>query len=168
MAVNTASQAAPVDAAPHDAPVNDDPSEVAHAALRGAIAAQAMTGFRTFAVHAGLAERPPPVAIFREKARGLLKLVPRPRRPAVIELAHWAYGAVGGAAFGALPDTIRRRRWAGPAYGLALWALYEGVMAPALGLSHAKKPRPVERMVFAADHLLYGFVLSEMRPRPQE
>ena len=155
-------------AASHAGPTDEGPAEIAHAAMRGAIAAAAMTGFRTFAVHAGLAEKPPPVAIFREKASGLLKLIPRGKRPAVIELAHWGYGAGGGAAFGALPDAIRRRRWAGPAYGVALWAFYEGIMAPALGLSHAKKPRPVERLTFLADHMLYGFVLSEMRARPQE
>jgi hypothetical protein len=155
-------------AASHAGPVDNDTGEIAHAALRGAIAAQAMSGMRTFAVHAGLVEKPPPTAMFREKASGLLRLVPRGRRPAVIELAHWGYGAGGGAAFGALPDAIRRRRWAGPAYGVALWAFYEGVMAPALGLSHAKKPRPVERLTFLADHLLYGFVLSEMRARPQD
>jgi hypothetical protein len=149
-------------------PVNADTDEIAHAAMRGAIAAAAMTGFRTFAVHAGLAEKPPPVAMFREKAKGLLRLIPRKRRPAAIELAHWGYGAGGGAAFGALPDSIRRKRWSGPAYGVALWAMYEGALAPALGLSHAKKPRPVERLTFLVDHLLYGFVLSEMRARPQE
>ena len=151
-----------------DTAVNQDAGEIAHAALRGAVAAQAMTGFRAFAVNAGLAKKPPPIAIFGEKAGGVLKLVPRRKRRAAIEVAHWGYGAGGGAAFGALPDSVRRKRWAGPVYGLALWALYEGALAPALGLSHAKRKRPVERLVFAVDHVLYGFVLSEMRARPQD
>jgi hypothetical protein len=37
-----------------------------------------------------------------------------------------------------------------------------------LGLTQAKRLRPAERSALAADHLLYGFVLSEMRRRPQE
>ena len=142
--------------------------EVAHAALRGAVAAMAMTGMRAFTVNAGLVKQPPPQAIFRQKARGLMALVPRKKRRAAIELTHWGYGAAGGAVFGALPDGVRRRRWAGPAYGLVLWLGFEAGLAPALGLSQAKRVRPVDRAALAADHLLYGLVLTEMRPRPQE
>jgi hypothetical protein len=142
--------------------------EVVHAAFRGAIAAMAMTGMRRFTVHIGLVEEPPPQAIFRQKVPGLLRRVPRKQRPAMVELAHWSYGAGGGAFFGALPASIRRRPWAGPIYGLAIWAGFEAGIAPALGLSQAKRPRPVERLALAADHLLYGLVLSEIRRRPQQ
>jgi hypothetical protein len=141
---------------------------VAHAALRGAVAAMAMTGMRVLTVNLGLVEEPPPQAIIRQRARGLLKLVPRKHRPSAIELAHWGYGAVGGAAFGALPEPLRRARWAGPVYGLVVWAGFEAALAPLLGLEQAKKPRPVERAALAADHLLYGLVLSEFRQRPRE
>jgi hypothetical protein len=145
------------------------PSErVAHAALRGGVAAMAMTGMRVFTVSLGLVEEPPPQAIFRQRARGLAKLVPRKRRRAAIELAHWGYGAAGGAAFGALPDGMRRQPWAGPAYGLLVWAGFEAALAPLLGLEQAKKPRPLERVALAADHLLYGLVLDEFRRRPRE
>ena len=37
-----------------------------------------------------------------------------------------------------------------------------------MGLDQAKKARPVERVAFAVDHLIYGLVLSETRPRPRE
>jgi hypothetical protein len=141
--------------------------EVAHATLRGAIAAMAMTGMRAFTVSAGLVEEPPPRAIVRQKARGLLRHVPRRRRRAAIELAHWGYGAGGGAAFGALPEDVRRRRWAGPVYGLVAWLGFELGVAPVLGLRQAKERRAVERATLAADHLLYGLVLSEMRERPR-
>jgi len=127
-----------------------------------------MTGMRAFTAEAGIVRRPPPQAIVRERARGLMRLVPRKRRRPFEELLHWGYGAAGGAAFGLLPDGVRRRRWAGPLYGLVLWLVFELGIAPLLGLKHAKKRKPAESAALAADHLLYGFVLSEMRPRPRE
>ena len=85
-----------------------------------------------------------------------------------MELAHWSYGSVGGAAFGVLPDDMRRRPYAGPVYGLVIWLGFELLLAPVLGLSQAKKPRPVDRLGLAADHLLYGLVLNQGRRRPEE
>jgi hypothetical protein len=143
-------------------------AEVAHASLRGAIAAAAMTGMRAFTVDLGLVDQTPPQAIARQRAQGLLRRVPRRRRRAAIELAHWTYGAAGGAAFALLPADVRRRPWAGPAYGLGVWVAFELCLAPVLGLKQAKSQRPVERAALAADHLLYGLVLSEIRARPQE
>jgi len=146
----------------------DRGDEIVHAAVRGAVGAMAMTGMRAFTVSMGIVEETPPRAIFRQRARGLLRLVPRRRRRAAMEAVHWAYGAGGGAMFGALPAELRRRPWAGPVYGLAVWLGFEMGVAPALGLSQARRSRPVDRLGLAADHLLYGFVLSEMRRRPQE
>ena len=148
-----------------------DPShatEIAHAALRGAVAAAAMTGMRAFTVDAGLVDQTPPQAIAKQRARGLLRRVPRRRRRAAIELAHWGYGAVGGAAYEVLPAGVRCQPWSGPAYGLIVWVGFELCLAPVLGLEQAKTQRPVERAALAADHLLYGLVLSEIRARPQE
>jgi hypothetical protein len=143
-------------------------NEVAHAAGRGAVAAMAMTGMRAFTVNVGIVEQTPPQAILKQKARGIMLLVPRKKRRAVIELFHWAYGAGGGAAFAVLPDEVRRRRWAGPVYGLAIWLSFELGIAPVLGLSQARELRPLDRAGLAADHLLYGLVLGEMGARPQE
>ena len=143
-------------------------NEVIHAAGRGAVAAMAMTGMRAFTVNTGIVEQSPPKAILKQKARGVMLLVPRKKRRAVIEVFHWGYGAGGGAAFALLPDEMRRRRWAGPVYGLAIWLSFELGIAPVLGLSQAKKLRPMDRAGLAADHLLYGLVLGEMRARPQE
>ena len=128
----------------------------------------AMTGMRQVSEGFGLVEESPPKAIFRQKTKGLIRLVPRGKRRATIELAHWSYGAVGGAVFGALPDDVRRTRWSGPVYGLVVWLGFELGVAPLLGLKQAKKPRPVERAALAADHLLYGLVLSETRARPRD
>jgi hypothetical protein len=70
--------------------------------------------------------------------------------------------------FALLPEELRRRRWAGPAYGFAVWLGFEFGLAPLLGLSQSKKPRPADRAALLADHLLYGLVLGEFRRRPQE
>ena len=120
-------------------------------------------------VHIGLVGQTPPQAIVRQRARGIMRRIPRKRRLAAVELMHWTYGAVGGAAFGALPDGLRRHAWAGPVYGFVTWLGFEAGVAPVLGLKQATtKQRPVERVALVADHLLYGFVLSEMRRRPQD
>lgn len=141
---------------------------IAHAAIRGTVGAMAMTGMRAFTIGIGLVDESPPKAILRQKSKGLLRLAPRKRRRAVVELAHWVYGAQGGVGFALLPEGLRRARWAGPVYGLVTWVGFEAVLAPALGLSQASKPRVTERIALLADHLLYGFVLSETRARPQE
>jgi len=44
---------------------------------------------------------------------------------------------------------------------------FELGIAPALGLSQAKRVRPVDRLALAADHVLYGLVLSATRPTPR-
>jgi hypothetical protein len=142
--------------------------EVLHAAGRGAVAAMAMTGMRALTVSLGIVDQPPPQAIVKQKARGLMALVPRKQRRAAIELFHWGYGAGGGAAFALLPDGIRRQPWAGPVYGLAIWFGFEIGIAPVLGLKQSKQVRPVDRAGLAADHLLYGLVLNEGRRQPQE
>jgi hypothetical protein len=142
--------------------------EVLHAAARGTVGAMAMTGMRMFTVSLGIVDQSPPQAIFKQKARGLMAIAPRKKRRAVMELAHWSYGAAGGAVFGLLPDEVRRRPYAGPIYGLAIWLGFEAAIAPMLGLSQAKKPRPVDRLGLAADHVLYGLVLNQGRRRPQE
>lgn len=143
------------------------PLEVAHAGLRGTIAAMAMSGMRELTRDLGLVEQPPPHAIFKQKAANLLRRVPRRRRRSAIELAHLGYGALGGVQFALLPESVRRQPWAGPVYGLALWLGFEAVLAPALGLEDTGEARPAERAALAFDHLLYGLVLSEIRRRPQ-
>jgi len=142
--------------------------EIIHAKVRGVIGAMAMTGLRVFALHAGLIREDPPSRLTRKQARGLLKVVPRKRRRVVVELVHWAMGGIFGIGFGLLPERIRQRVWSGPVYGLLVWMGFDTVVAPALGLTERDWPKGRERMVFIADHLLFGFVLNEMRSRPRE
>lgn len=131
---------------------------VTRSAARGLIASMAMTGMRQVTVEAGLLEQSPPDAVLKEEPTRLLARVPEKRRAMVAELAHWAYGAGGGAAFGLLPRSLRHRTWAGPVYGLLLWLGYEAGIAPLL---EEPGPRgPVERATLAADHVLYGVIVA--------
>jgi hypothetical protein len=70
-----------------------------------------MTGMRVITTELGLVDQTPPQAVSRQRARGIRALVrraPRKQRRGIIEAAHWAFGASGGAAFGALPRDVRR------------------------------------------------------------
>ncbi len=133
--------------------------------VRGTVAAMAMSAMRQVTTGLGLVDQTPPDAIFKQRALGPIVRVPElaffvaRRETALIELAHWVYGAVGGAAYTALPPALQRKRWIGIGYGLATWLGFELGIAPILGLDQAKKIRPMERLMFAADHLLYGMIL---------
>jgi hypothetical protein len=131
--------------------------DVAHAAMRGAIASMAMTGMRVVTVSVGLVAQAPPQQIAGE-ASG--------HRRAGVELGHWAFGAAGATGFAALPAAWRGRSWTGPLYGLLIWSGFEA-SAALLALPHAEERKIVERLAVAADHLLYGFVLDETRRAPQ-
>jgi hypothetical protein len=142
---------------------------VSHAALRGAIGAMAMTGMRTFTADLGLVRETPPQSIAKKRRpSGILSHVPKSRRRAMVELFHWSVGVVGGVIFGALPDELRRASWFGPVYGVGILLSYDFGVAPMLGLKQAKRPNATEQAALIADHLLYGFVLSEFRERPRD
>jgi uncharacterized membrane protein YagU involved in acid resistance len=141
-----------------------DPVHIGTYALRGAIAAMAMTGMRVVTVGLNLLPKDPPEEIFEDALPQFLELVPREYQGEVIELAHWGYGAVGGATFALLPAAIRRDRWSGPAYGIATWSFFEGVLAPMLGLRKSSERPTSERAAIIADHVLYCLVVAG-RPR---
>ena len=139
----------------------DRPQSMLEGAAAGIVGAMAMTGIREFATAMGWVRLTPPEDIARNPARSLVARIPPERREAVVEAAHWMYGAMGGAAFGLLPRQWRRRLWVGPLYGLATWAVFQAVLAPALGLEHADGRPLAEKAVLIADHLVYGLVVSE-------
>ncbi|MDQ6819804.1 MAG: DUF1440 domain-containing protein [Actinomycetota bacterium] len=141
------------------------PRDVAHATARGVVAAMSMTAMRAVTGGLDIVDQTPPQAMIRQLIPGLIKKVPRGRRDAIIELAHWAYGGLGGAGYGMLPDKIRDKPWAGPVYGLLIWLGFELGIAPLMGMRQALNTgRTQERVALAADHALYGLVLSEIRP----
>ena len=143
-------------------------NDTIHAVFRGVVGAQAMTGMRVFAKHAGLIREDPPSRLTRKQAGGLLKVVPRKRRRVVVELVHWSMGASFGLVFSLLPEHVRRRRWSGPLFGVLAWTGFDAGVAPALGLTGNDWPKGRERAVFIADHVVFGLVLSEQRARPPE
>ena len=122
----------------------------------------AMTGVRSLTTQLGIVRLTPPEELGRHGAGApLLQRVPPKRRGAALELAHWAYGGLGGAAFALAPHRASGSKTFGAAYGLALWALFEAVIAPVAG---ADRERPLqERAALAADHILFGLVLTSGR-----
>ncbi|MEV4758602.1 hypothetical protein AB0J86_26345 [Micromonospora sp. NPDC049559] len=134
-------------------------STAARGGVRGAIASMAMSGMRQATTSLGLLDEVPPDAILRRTAPRIVSRVPVRRRRALVEFVHWSYGSAGGVLFGALPRGLRRRPWVGPLYGFAFWALYEAVLAPALGLEEHRKDVRQQAAVLA-DHLLYGAVVA--------
>jgi hypothetical protein len=137
------------------------PRTAAGGAARGVVAAMAMTGMRRVTKGLGLVRQAPPERVAHKGFPRLFARVPRQHRDLTIELGHWAYGALAGAAYGAAPEAIRRRAWAGPAYGLAIWVVFESSVAPFLfGPGEPGRRPSAERVAVAADHLLYGAVLA--------
>lgn len=138
-------------------------TDISGSAARGVVGAMAMTGARTLAGGVGIVQETPPEVVAGEAAGGFLAAVRPERREATVEFLHWAVGAGGGAMFGLLPAAARSRPWIGAAYGLGMWLVFEAVIAPVLGLGRRQQRRGGERLVLAADHLLYGLVLSGTR-----
>jgi hypothetical protein len=137
-----------------------DARSLARASARGLVAAMAMTGFRRMAGNAGLLDEAPPEAIVK-------RYVPRrirwraPRKSTMYtELAHWTYGAFGGAVLGLLPRDVRAHPATGPVYGLALWLLFEAALAPLLDVPHNRQKKVVGRLMLAVDHVLYGVIAA--------
>ena len=135
---------------------------VARSAARGVVGAMAQTAMRRVTTGVGLVRRPPPERLALEGVPALLARVPAEHRDEAIEVAHWAYGAAAGGLYAALPGAFRRHGWAGPAYGIAVWVVFETVLGPALlGLERTKERPLSERLALAADHALYGSVVGK-------
>lgn len=135
------------------------------AAARGVVGAMAMTGLRLMTTGLGLLRKTPPDELATEAVPALLAMVPPAKRDEAIELAHWAFGAAASVGYTLLPAAVRRRSWAGPAYGLAIWAAYEAVVTPLLDRRRLDDRTARDRIALALDHALYGAVI---RVEPDE
>jgi hypothetical protein len=140
---------------------------VIRGAARGAIASMAMSGMRRVTTTLGLIEQTPPESLLKHRAPQLFYRVPVDKRPVLVEAAHWSYGALGGVIFGLLPRNLRRRQATSIGYGIAVWALFEVVFAPAFGMPESRKASVVERVTRFTDHVLYGMVVGAS-PWPHE
>ena len=132
---------------------------VARGGARGVIAAMAMSGLRQVTTALGLVPQTPPESVLQTTAPRVFGRIPLNQRQALVELIHWGYGAAGGVLFGTLPRDLRRRGWAGPAYGLLFWAGFGVVIAPALGIGHRYEGAS-RHAALISDHLLYGAVVA--------
>ena len=147
--------------------MSDKPREMGSAALRGVVGALAMTGMRQFAAELGLIGTTPPEEL-AEKADAVSDTpVPEDKGRAAVLALHCAVGAAGGVGFGMLPDSIRQQPWGGPAWGLVIWLGYELAVEPLLGLGPVERDKPSEHAAIVADHLVYGYVISETRGQPR-
>jgi hypothetical protein len=135
-------------------------NSIGSASVRGLVGSMAMTGLRRVTRNLGLLEETPPNAIAARRAGRPLRRLSPERREVAIELAHWGYGAAGGAVFGMLPPRVRRQPAAGPAYGLGVWAFFELVLEPVLALDLPRRRRVATRAMLVLDHLLYGAVVG--------
>jgi len=124
----------------------------------------AMTGVRRVTTDLGLVRKPPPERIATEGIPGLFARFAPEHHEAVIEVCHWGVGAVGGIGFRIFPAALRARFWAGPAYGLAILAVFETAIAPGLGIA-ARDQTVSERLALAGDHLVYGIFLGRERTK---
>jgi hypothetical protein len=143
-------------------------SRAVHGSLRGVVGAMTMSGLRNLMRDVGFMEEEPPRALVRQRFRGLLSKGPGRTRRATVELVHWSVGAGGGLVFALLPESLRGRPWAGPVYGVAIWLSFDAFIAPAFGVRLSRSRHVRQRIALAADHALYGLVLSELRERPRD
>jgi hypothetical protein len=145
-----------------------DGEHVLRGATRGVVGALSMTGARTLAAELRLLETgTPPERVAEDGLPRLLRSVPRERRPVVIDVLHLGYGAAGGAAFSLLPARWRRRWISGPAFGLVLWLGYITGIAPVFELRVERRRDLREWIVLAADHVLYGLIISRLGSPPR-
>jgi hypothetical protein len=141
---------------------------IARASARGLVAAMAMSGMREFTSSIGLLEKSPPEAIVERHAPRGIQRLPAERRSAITELAHWAYGAAGGATFGLLPLAVRADPRAGLLYGLGVWLAFDRGIGPLLGVQYPEQRRLAHRGMLALDHAMYGVVVAgRLAPAPE-
>ena len=81
------------------------------------------------------------------------------------ETIHWGFGALAGAAYGALAEFYPAATdKEGASFGMALMALTHESALPAMGLSAAPEEQTTrERTSEAATHVLYGVVAERVR-----
>jgi putative membrane protein len=87
------------------------------------------------------------------------------RKEVATEAIHWGFGALTGAAYGALAEYYPAATAKdGAGFGMALSSLTHGTVLPAMGLSAEPEEQTVrERTSEMATHLVYGVVTETVR-----
>jgi putative membrane protein len=134
--------------------------------LAGLIGGLAATAAKTFAeklypprTHG----EPEPPAVLAEKVAGH-KLTGAEKEVSV-EAIHWGFGALTGAAYGALAEYYpAATQKDGAAFGTALASLTHAKALPAMGLSAEPEDQTIrERTSEMATHVVYGVVTETVR-----
>ena len=94
---------------------------------------------------------------------GVGRQVDRGDRIAMTTLAHFAFGSLAGALYGAMRKRQRPSAMTGVGFGLAVWALAYGVGLPSLGLHPATAEDTSDRnAVLVASHVVWGATLGKL------
>ena len=88
-----------------------------------------------------------------------------PQREVAVEAIHWGFGALTGAAYGALVEYYPAATAKdGATFGMALSSLTHGTVLPAMGLAAKPEEQTArERTSEMATHVVYGVVTETVR-----
>ena len=108
---------------------------------------------------------PEPAAALVDKMAGHELTGPGPEKTVAVETIHWGFGALSGAAYGALAEYYPAATAKdGAGFGMALASLTGETALPALGLSaEAEERTPRERTGEMASHVAFGMVTETVR-----
>jgi putative membrane protein len=106
---------------------------------------------------------PEPFTVLAEKLAGHQLM--GTERTIATETIHWGFGALTGAAYGALAEFYPQATAKdGAGFGMALTSLTHGTTFPALGLSAEPEDQTTrERTSEMATHVVYGMVTETVR-----
>lgn len=106
---------------------------------------------------------PEPPAMLAEKVAG--HNLAGTQRDVAVEAIHWGFGALTGAAYGALAEFYPAATGKdGAAFGTALASLTHGTALPAMGLSAQPKEQTMRgRTSEMGTHVVYGMVTETVR-----
>ncbi len=106
---------------------------------------------------------PEPPEVLAEKVAG--HELAHGEKAAAAEAIHWGFGALTGAAYGALAEYYPAATGKdGAAFGMALTSLTHGGALPAMGLSAEPQDQTVrEKTSEMATHVVYGMVTETVR-----
>jgi putative membrane protein len=133
------------------------------AGLIGGLAATAAKSFAEKIYPPRTHGEPEPPAVLADKLAGHHLI--GAEKTAAVEAIHWGFGALTGAAYGALAEYYPQATAKdGAGFGMALSSLTHGTALPAMGLSAEPEEQTTrERTSEMATHVVYGMVTETVR-----